>query len=130
MKNSTFHPDELQILYNVVTQGYKFSMHWEGDKLMVDQSGQGEYQHYHKEITPSHEEWEEFWYMMDEIQIWDWYSEYNVQCLHEDDWEVTIKYQDQMVESRGQSSYPCTFRDFMKAIEVLTGVMIDYFHLD
>jgi len=130
MKNSTFRPDELQILYNVVTQGYKFSMHWEGDKLMVDQSGQGEYQHYHKEITPSHEEWEEFWYMMDEIQIWDWYSEYNVQCLHEDDWEVTIKYQDQMVESRGQSSYPGTFRDFMKAIEVLTGVMIDYFHLD
>jgi hypothetical protein len=130
MKIISFHPEELQILYNVVTQGYRFSIKWEGDKLIVDQSDEGEFQQYHKEITPSHEEWEEFWFMMDEIEIWDWYSEYSVQCLHEDDWEVSIKYQDQLVESRGKSSYPGTFREFMKAVEELTGVIVDYFHLD
>ena len=87
----TFHPDELEIIYHVFTQDYKFSIQWEGEKLMVNQSGQGEFQQYHKEITPSPEQWEEFWFMLDEIEIWDWYSEYSVQCLYEDYWEVFHK---------------------------------------
>jgi hypothetical protein len=126
----TFHPDELEIIYHVFTQDYKFSIQWEGEKLMVNQSGQGEFQRYHKEITPSPEQWGEFWFMLDEIEIWDWYSEYSVQCLYEDYWEVSIKYQDHLVMSRGKNSYPNTFRELMKAVEELTGFIVSYFHID
>jgi|GEM_PF-4888019 len=63
MKNISFHPEELRIIYQVVNQGYKISIQWDGEKLIVEQSGGGEFLQYYKEITPSCEEWEEFWFM-------------------------------------------------------------------
>ncbi|EKF86000.1 hypothetical protein A994_05921 [Methanobacterium formicicum DSM 3637] len=87
-----------------------------------------------QKIIPSNEEWEDFWYYLDEIKIWDWYEDYRVtcrdSCVEDDEWEVDIVFGDIKVESHGANSYPPTFREFLKAIEELTGILIEFIQQD
>jgi hypothetical protein len=71
---------------------------------------------------------------MDEIEIWEWYDEYTVNCgdscVEGDEWEVGIIFGDMKVESHGANSYPPTFREFLKAVEELTGILIEFIQQD
>ena len=87
-----------------------------------------------QKIIPTSEEWEDFWYYLDEIKIWDWYEDYRVtcrdSCVEDDEWEVDIVFGDMKVESHGANSYPPTFRELLKAIEELTGIIIEFIQQD
>ncbi|WP_292756087.1 hypothetical protein [Methanobacterium sp.] len=127
------HPTNLWIKYEALTNGYFFSLKWEDQCLVIKQFSKHENQDEQK-IIPSDEEWEDFWHYIDEIKIWDWYEEYRVtcedSCVEDDEWEVDIIFGDLKVESHGANSYPPTFREFLKAIEELTGIIIEFIQHD
>jgi len=127
------HPKNLWIKYEALNNGYFFSLKWEDKCLVIKQFSKHENQDEQK-ITPINEEWEDFWHYLDEIKIWDWYEEYRVtcadSCVEDDEWEVDIIFGDLKVESQGANSYPPTFREFLKAIEELTGIIIEFIQQD
>lgn len=133
IKMNEIHPITLLIKYEAFNEGYLFSLKWEDNVLVIKQLSKNKNQNEQK-IIPSNEEWEDFWYYLDEIKIWNWYEEYRVTCLDScvqgDEWEVDIVFGDMKVESHGANSYPPTFREFLKAIEELTGILIEFIQQD
>lgn len=159
IKMNEIHPIQLIIKYQSFNEGYSFSLKWEDNGLIIkqlsknqslnqslnqiqnhnhNQSTKQNQNHNHNQnelkIVPSNEEWEDFWYYLDEIKIWDWYEDYKVtcrdSCVEDDEWEVDIVFGDMKVESHGANSYPPTFREFLKAIEELTGTLIEFIQQD
>jgi hypothetical protein len=128
MPHPNLNPQELEIEYRVPIAGYFFSLRWDGDVLIADQSGQGDIESFHEKMTPAEEDWQEFWHLLDEMEIWDWYELYQQLCMEGDEWKVIISYDDQHLESEGANSYPSGFREFFKALEELTGIKVEYFH--
>lgn len=129
---SDLYPDEIVMSYEVKKRGYFFDLRWEDNHLSFKQfsKNNGDMQEF---INPTLEEWDEFWHRMDEIEIWDWYELYKVQCndscVEDDEWEVKVGYRDQVVNSHGSNSYPSTFREFVVAVEELIGILIEFIHL-
>ncbi len=128
-----YRPKTLWIKYEALNTGYSFSLKWEDNVLVIKQFSKHENQDEQK-ITPINDEWEDFWHYLNEIEIWDWYEEYRVtcadSCVEGDEWEVDIIFGDLKVESQGANSYPPTFREFLKAIEELTGILIEFIQQD
>jgi hypothetical protein len=61
------------------------------------------------EITPSEEEWKNFWDKMDEIGIWDWKREYPdpyAMVIDGFKWNLKIELGDKKIESSGYNVYP------------------------
>jgi hypothetical protein len=131
MKDS--YPDQFRVSYEVKNRAYLFNLKWEDNHLSLKQfsNNNPDIQEY---ITPNSDEWDEFWHRMDEIEIWGWYEEYQVKCadscVEGDEWEVNIEWDDDMIESYGSNSYPPTFQEFLKAVEELTGIIIEFIYLD
>jgi hypothetical protein len=124
-------PNEFMVSYEVKDNGYLFNLSWEDNHLFLKQSSNNnsDIQEY---ITPTADEWEEFWHRMDEIEIWGWYEIYEVKCMDScvegNEWEVKIEFGEEMIESYGSNSYPSTFQEFLKAVEELTGIIIEFIH--
>lgn len=133
IRMNDLNPKTLCIKYEALNTGYFFSLKWEYNVLLIKQFSDNENQDEQK-IMPSNEEWEDFWHYLNEINVWDWYEEYIVNCLDScvdgDEWEVDIIFRDMKVESHGANSYPPTFREFLKAIEELTGILIEFIQQD
>jgi hypothetical protein len=157
IKMNEIHPIHLIIKYQSFNDGYSFSLKWEDNVLIIKQLSKNQSQSQNKnqnqeqsitpslnldhnqnqneqKIIPTNEEWEDFCYYLDEIKIWDWYEDYKVtcrdSCVEDDEWEVYIVFGDMKVESHGANSYPPTFREFLKAIEELTGILIEFIQQD
>jgi len=125
----TDHPSEFSLRYQIPVKGYFFNLEWDGDRLFLKEFSSELGIDQLKDIKPEIHDWNEFWYRVDEIQVWDWYDEYVVSCqdscVEGDEWEVNLVYGDQNLEAHGANSYPPTFREFLKAIEELTGIIIE-----
>ena len=155
IKMNEIHPIQLFIKYQSFNEGYSFSLKWEDNGLIIKQLSKNQslnqiqnqnhnqnqsinqslnHNQNEQKIIPSNEEWEDFWYYLDEIKIWDWYEDYRVtcrdSCVEDDEWEVDIVFGDMKVESHGANSYPPTFRELLKAIEELTGIIIEFIQQD
>jgi hypothetical protein len=124
------YPIEFTINYQIPNKDYFFNLKWDGIELFFKQFSLKLQLDQHGKIHPEIQDWNEFWHRMDEIGIWGWYEEYTVTCLDScvegDEWEVDIIFGDMKVESHGANSYPPTFREFLKAIEELTGILIEF----
>ena len=133
IKMNDLNPKTLWIKYEALNAGYFFSLKWEYNVLVIKQFYDNENREEQK-IMPSNDEWEDFWYYLNEIKVWDWYEEYLVNCgdscVEGDEWEVSIIFCDMKVESHGANSYPPTFREFLKAVEELTGILIEFIQQD
>jgi len=133
IKMNEIHPIAFCVKYELLDEGYSFSLKWEDDALVIKQFSRNKNQKEQK-IVPSNEEWDDFWYYLNEIEIWNWYEEYRVtcedSCVVGDEWDVDIIFGDMKVESHGANSYPPTFREFIKAIEELTGILIEFIQQD
>ena len=128
------YPKEFIINYQIADKGYFFNLKWDGMELFFKQFSLKHQLDQHGKIHPEIQEWNEFWHRMDEIGIWNWYEEYTVtcgdSCVEEDEWEVDIIFSDMKVESHGANSYPSTFREFLKELEELTGIIIEFIQQD
>ena len=127
-------PDKLFFRYKIHQTNYFFSLNWEGNILVVKQFRKHPSKDEQIEIVPDHEAWADFWDELSIIDVWGWFELYEVKCtgscVADDEWEVYIKFGDEHVESYGSNSYPPTFRDFIKIVEELTGVVIEFIHQD
>jgi hypothetical protein len=59
----------------------------------------------------SEEDWLEFWHCLEQIDVWNWDSEYNyrgVKFYEASHWHLYISYQKQIIESAGNNSFPPT----------------------
>jgi hypothetical protein len=128
------YPIEFTINYQIPDNGYFFNLRWDGIELFFQQFSLKLQLDQHGKIHPEIQEWNEFWQRMDEIEIWEWYDEYKVNCgdscVEGDEWEVGIIFGDMKVESHGANSYPPTFREFLSAVEELTGILIEFIQQD
>jgi hypothetical protein len=128
------NPTEFMIQYEMLTNGYFFYLKLEGDTLILKQFSKYQNKDEQIEIIPTPEEWLDFKDELSTIDIWGWYEEYLVKCsdscVEGDEWEVKIYWDENWVESRGSNSYPSTFREMMKAVEELTGMVIEFIHQD
>lgn len=124
-------PDRFMFRYEVTDRGYLFYLQWKDNNLFLKQFSDNTIV-IQELITPTPDEWNDFWYRMDEIRIWDWYQLYEVKCMDScvegDQWELNIEFDEEQIESHGSDSYPSTFREFVKAIEELTGILIEFIH--
>ena len=127
------HPSKLSIRYEVGNTGYFFSLKWENNILVLKQFSEHDNK-FEEEIQPNGEEWEDYLHYLNEIKVWDWYDEYLVNCgdscVEGDEWEVSLVWGDLRMESHGANSYPTTFREFIKATEELTGILIEFIQQD
>lgn len=127
-------PNKLFIRYEVFNTGYFFSLTWENSVLVSKQFSNHSFVDESVEIVPDNEEWADFWDSLSEIDIWSWYELYEVKCIDScvegDEWEVDIELGYDQVESHGANSYPPAFREFLKAVEELTGILIEFIHED
>ncbi len=128
------NPTQLLIQYEIITTGYFFSLKLEGNTLTLKQFSKPTNLDEQIEIIPTSEEWLDFREELFLINIWGWYDEYLVKCsdscVNNDEWEVKIYWDDNWLESHGSNCYPSTFRDLVKAVEELTGVVIEFIHQD
>ena len=131
MKES--YPDQFLVSYENKNKSYHFNLKWEDTHLVLKELSDDQ-QDMQENITPTDSEWLDFWHRMDEIEIWDWYDEYIMTCsdacMEGDEWEIYIVYGDVRIESNGANSYPSTFREFVKSLEELTGVVIEFIQED
>jgi hypothetical protein len=125
------YPQEFIFNFKAKNQKVEFNLKVEDDHLILDHVSPSSNDE-KIVISPSKEEWEDFWHFLDEIDIWRWYDEYMLfcddACVWGDEWDIKMKWNDFKVESRGLDSYPPTFRDFIKALEELTGVLFEFIH--
>lgn len=128
------HPTEFSIRYQILPKDYFFNLEWDGDRLFLKEFSLESGIDQQKDIKPEIHDWNEFWSHVDEIRVWDWYDEYVVSCkdscVEGDEWEVNLVYGDQNLEAHGANSYPPTFREFLKATEELTGIIIEFIQQD
>ncbi len=126
-------PDELIFDYQVKNRGYLFSLKLENNQLFLKQFSKDS-PDIQESIKPTQDQWDDFWHLLNEIEVWEWYEEYrmtcNDGCVVGDTWEVNIVWNDERIESYGSDSYPSTFRDLIKAMEELTGILLDFIQED
>jgi hypothetical protein len=127
------YPDQFMVSYENKKKSYLFNLKWEDTHLVLKELSDDQ-PDMQENITPTASEWLDFWHRMDEIGIWDWYGEYIMTCsdacMEGDEWEIHILYGDVRIESYGANSYPSTFREFVKSLEELTGVVIEFIQED
>jgi hypothetical protein len=113
------HPTEFSIRYQIPPKDYFFNLEWDGDRLFLKEFSLESGIDQQKDIKP---------------EIHDWNDEYVVSCkdscVEGDEWEVNLVYGDQNLEAHGANSYPPTFREFLKATEELTGIIIEFIQQD
>lgn len=126
-------PRKLVFKYEVFT-GYQFSLKCKDDVLVVKQHSNDSHGDKLVEIVPDSEKWADFWNSIFEMDVWDWYEVYEVKCMDScvegDEWEVCIEFDDNLIRSQGSNSYPPSFREFIMAVEELTGILIEFIHED
>lgn len=128
------YPTEFNFHYQIPGRDYLFNIKWDENKLFYKEFNPQVGINQQKVICPEVNDWAEFWHVLDEISIWDWYDEYLVSCedscVEGDEWEVNLVFGDLRMESHGANSYPATFREFIKATEELTGLLIEFIQQD
>lgn len=128
------HPTEFNINYQIPERDYLFNIKWDENRLFYKEFNPQLGINQQKVINPEIDDWAEFWHLMDEIGVWDWYEEYIVNCgdscVEGDQWEVSLIWGDHRMESHGANSYPTTFHQFLKATEELTGTLIEFIQQD
>jgi len=58
---------------------------------------------------PAEIDWVEFWQSLDQLNVWDWDSEYNYRGLRfyeGSNWHLYIVHQDKIIKTVGSNSYP------------------------
>jgi hypothetical protein len=127
------YPDEFMVSYQVRNNGYLFNLIWENNQLFLKQFSNAS-NDIQESISPTEVQWNDFYYFLNEIEVWKWYDEYvmdcNDSCVVGDEWEINIVWGDERIESKGFDSYPSTFREFLKAVEELTGFLIEFIQQD
>lgn len=122
------------IRYEITNTGYFFSLKLEDNVLILKQFSQQPKLDEMIEIIPTTDEWLHFASELSELDIWNWYEEYQVKCsdscVEGDEWMVKIDWDDDTIDSHGSNSYPPMFREFIKSIEGLTGTLIEFVHKD
>lgn len=127
-------PNKLVFKYEIFNTGYIFSLIWDNNVLIVKKFSQHPPEDEQIQLSPNNDEWSLFWDSLYDMGIWDWYEVYEVKCMDScvegDEWEVNIEFGHEQIESQGSNSYPPTFREFIKAVEELTGIIIEFIHED
>ncbi|WP_292612841.1 hypothetical protein [Methanobacterium sp. BAmetb5] len=127
-------PTEFNINYQIPKQDYLFHIKWEENRLSYNEFNPLGGINHQRVIYPELDDWAEFWQVMDDLEVWNWYEEYLVSCgdscVVGDEWEVSMWWKDQRMESHGANSYPNTFQEFLKATEELTGILIEFIQED
>lgn len=125
-------PDKLFFSYEISNTNYFFSLNWDGNVLVAKQFSKHTSKDVNVKIIPDYDEWEEFLDELSAIDAWSWYELYEVKCVDScvegDEWELYIEFDEEKIESHGSNSYPPTFREFIKAVEQLTGLLIEFIH--
>ncbi|WP_171899073.1 hypothetical protein [Methanobacterium congolense] len=70
-------------------------------------------------VTPSENQWTDFWDKMDDIGLWEWNEHYDLCCFDGTQWKVQISLEDMEVESEGANDFPDSFMEFVGALEDL-----------
>ena len=125
-------PSKLFFRYEIPQTNYFFSLNWEQNVLVIKQFRKHPSKDEQIKIVPDYEEWADFWEELSVIEVWGWCELYEVKCTDAcvvgDEWELYIKFKDEHVESYGYNSYPPTFREFIKVVEELTGIVVEFIH--
>jgi len=90
-----------------------------------------------KAVTPTEEQWRQFWQKMDQVRLWQWSREYvNREVLDGTQWNVRIKYDGKSLVASGSNAYPLEtdvaqsnnspeaslpFNQFLQAVSKLIG---------
>lgn len=74
------------------------------------------------------DQWIDFWSKMNQINIWDWKTDYfNQEVLDGTQWELVIGHKDKkLLKIFGSNAYPDNFQDFLDALNSLAGTEITY----
>ncbi len=127
-------PDKLFFRYQIFNTGYLFSLNWDGNVLVAEQFSKNSSEEEQIKIVPDQDGWADFWDEIFSIDVWGWHELYEIKCTEScvegDEWELYIRFDEEQIESHGSNSYPSTFRDFVKAVEELTGLLINFIHED
>lgn len=70
-------------------------------------------------ITPSENQWEDFWHKMEDMGLWEWNEHYDLCCFDGTQWKVQISIEDMEIESAGTNDFPDSFMEFVEALEDL-----------
>jgi len=83
-------------------------------------------------LKPDRAQWEEFWREMDAIGFWQWKPEYRNPCSGGTHWNISTKFADKSLQSKGSNGYPGAddstipeggqFDLFLKGLSKLTGI--------
>ncbi len=82
-------------------------------------------------ITPTEEQWTNFWRAMETAGVWSWQESYdNLTMLDGTQWSLKLKYRERRVRCEGSNAYPGSadhyysptgeFAHFLKALRTLT----------
>ena len=84
-----------------------------------------------KSTKPSREDWEQFWYTIDLLKVWNWKKSYdNEDVLDGTQWELIIKIKGQKgIKIFGSNAYPApkgTFKSLIQALNKLSKSEIEF----
>jgi hypothetical protein len=75
-----------------------------------------------KRITPSENQWRQFWKAADTSDLWRWQREYIDPSTRDGtQWHVSITLADKTINSRGSNAYPPQFSVYTLAVKGLLG---------
>ncbi|MEI7433413.1 MAG: hypothetical protein WCJ93_04090 [Methanomicrobiales archaeon] len=111
--------------------GGAFSVRWNGDALLVEETRGGNFNCTPRSITPGPERWETFWNEIEDIGVWTWDEDYTNPhgCCGVTYWKLALVTVDRAVTCSGEDRFPGgespeltpDFRAFVSAIKTLCG---------
>lgn len=109
----SWHPVLFEFYYGRFS-GDSCYARWDGEKILFEQTGGGNFSSGTREITPSDNEWRVFFETISFIGCTGWQSEYLSPhgCCGVTYWHLRIKYRGLLVNSRGEDAFPETSGQF------------------
>lgn len=87
--------------------GTSYQLELKSGKLIYTEFRSGYEKIGDKIFRPKAEQWEAFWQVADDMDIWNWKKEYrNPEMLDGTSWRVRIKFKDKEMDSQGSNNSP------------------------
>jgi hypothetical protein len=111
--------------------GGSFSVRWNGDALLVEETSGGNFNCTQRAISPVKERWESFWKGINDIGVWSWDKTYSNPhgCCGVTYWHLVLETRDKAVSCSGEDRFPGgaspemtpEFRAMVNVIKTLCG---------
>jgi len=128
--NSTLLPVNLVFYVGNYAEG-SFSVRWNGDSLVVEETGGGNFSSTPRAVTPGPDRWETFWKEIDDIGVWSWDNSYTNPhgCCGVTYWQLVLDTGVRAISCSGEDRFPGSaspgqnpgFRALVSAIKTLCG---------